>query len=583
MGKKDKKKSKSGDGEKKAALQLKKEAKADKSARKRLNKLAKEEGAEQPFDDLLASYQKRDVEVATPVLESLGHNVFPTPPRANVSLTACPNPGGSGSGSVLYLFGGEYYDGAENIVFDDLYRWDPDATEDNDDGTAQNDNDSKNDMILGDENDSNAKKQIDTQSSVAAGEWKQIWTPTPRPPARCSHTGVYFNGGLYVFGGELATADEYHHYKDLWRLDLKSHQWKEIVAKDGPTSRSGHRAIVWRHYMVVFGGFYEALRETKWHNDLYLFDFQTEKWTPLAFSKLSTQPPPRSGCNFSLCPGTDLAILSGGYSKLKHAPGTMAADGMPRKDEGKIHSDTWCLHLKPFLNGGKLPTWDRLPRRGEYPSPRSGTGCTVHKNKLLVYGGVVDQESEHHQVVSVFYDDLFAFDMERRRWFRLGLKQNSAGGRRRKKKDTSQEANNANNDDDDDNDNDDVEVDDDEEENVPEGEARSSGWDLDMLRSNMFAFIDGDGNIVYEKIEPDENDDEEEKEEVKEEEEEEKDEEKEEEEEKDDLKSDPTVKQKELDSQVAEEKNSKVLTSLPNSSVLAVNATTKEPEAVERT
>ena len=131
-----------------------------------------------------------------------------------------------------------------------------------------------------------------------------------------------------------------------------------------------------------------------------------------------------------------------------------------------------------------------IAQTGEYPSPRSGTGCTVHKNKLLVYGGVVDQESER---VSVFYDDLFAFDMERRRWFRLGLKQNSTGGRCRKKKDTSQEANSAN--DDDDNDNDDVEVDDDEEENVPEGEAKSSGWDMDMLRSNMFAFIDGDARV----------------------------------------------------------------------------------------
>ena len=27
-----------------------------------------------------------------------------------------------------------------------------------------------------------------------------------------------------------------------------------------------------------------------------------------------------------------------------------------------------------------------------------------------------------------------------------------------------------------------------------------NGWDLNMLRSNMFAFIDGEGNIVYEKI-----------------------------------------------------------------------------------
>ena len=30
---------------------------------------------------------------------------------------------------------------------------------------------------------------------------------------------------------------------------------------DVPTARSGHRMVVWRNYIVLFGGFYEALRE----------------------------------------------------------------------------------------------------------------------------------------------------------------------------------------------------------------------------------------------------------------------------------------------------------------------------------
>lgn len=38
-------------------------------------------------------------------------------------------------------------------------------------------------------------------------------------------------------------------------------------------------------------------------------------------------------------------------------------------------------------------------------------------------------------------------------------------------------------------------------------EAKSSGWDLDQLRHDMFAFIDGDGNVVYEKIEDDDDED----------------------------------------------------------------------------
>ena len=32
---------------------------------------------------------------------------------------------------------------------------------------------------------------------------------------------------------------------------------------DVPTARSGHRMIVWRNYILLFGGFYEALREVR--------------------------------------------------------------------------------------------------------------------------------------------------------------------------------------------------------------------------------------------------------------------------------------------------------------------------------
>lgn len=51
--------------------------------------------------------------------------------------------------------------------------------------------------------------------------------------------------------------------QDFWRLDLKTNAWEAIEEKGGPSPRSGHRMVVWRNYLVVFGGFYEAARETK--------------------------------------------------------------------------------------------------------------------------------------------------------------------------------------------------------------------------------------------------------------------------------------------------------------------------------
>jgi len=525
-GKKDKKK-KGKDPLKKAALAAKKDAKADKAALKRMQKesdrlnslsihdsdhsddddngkhpSAKEKGGggggkksgAAAFDDLdsiLESYRNRTKELTTAELETLD-TPFPSPPRGNFTWTLCPTNG------LFFMFGGEYYDGAENVVFDELLRWDPDPKQsdkddDDDDDTNNNNNNNNN--------------------NNTTGQWTRILTPPPHPPPRCAHTAVYHNDDIYIFGGECATADKYHHYKDLWKFDIKKNTWEECRSRGGnpPAARSGHRAVTWRHYMILFGGFHEALRaETRWFNDVHIYDFQSSTWTELKYGKLARLPPPRSACNMALCTApTEALFVTGGYSKVKNANAPGAS-----KSEGIMHVDCWMLPLKSLVNAGKggllngaaPPSWERIARKGEYPSARAGTSSVLHKNKLLVFGGVMDSEGDHHRMQSVFYDDLFALDMERRRWFGMRLKKASSGGRRRRKKkneeDAIEEENNAENKVDIESD-DDSEEDEDESSAVNNEEAVSNGWDLDQLRNDMFAFIDGDGNVVFEKIEED--------------------------------------------------------------------------------
>ena len=41
-----------------------------------------------------------------------------------------------------------------------------------------------------------------------------------------------------MFGGEYATLDQFHHYRDFWSLDLKTNGWTEIKASgDSPSAR----------------------------------------------------------------------------------------------------------------------------------------------------------------------------------------------------------------------------------------------------------------------------------------------------------------------------------------------------------
>lgn len=574
MGKKNTKK----DVEKKLALAARKEAKQEKSARKRL---AKEQGVslEEPDDELdqvLQAYKSQDKAAAVAIGEGdkpiLGPIETPFPlPRANA--TFCDIEGEKRD--YFYLFGGEYFDGVTNIFLDDLLRYE-----------------------------------------ALRKEWKQIIT-APRPSPRCAHSCVSYKNCLYVFGGELETADQYHHYRDLWKFDASTLKWTEIAAKNSPSARSGHAAFVWKNYMILFGGFFEAVRDTKWYNDVSVFNLQTETWMDVPQSRLAAKPEPRSACNIASF-GTDKVIIHGGFSKMK---------SVNSSSETKVHSDAWVLHLAPLLQQ-KPPTWERWMSSSKgisnsTPSGRAGTSSIGYKGRMLVFGGVVDSEQQHHKVDSVFYNSLMALDIERRKWFPLRVKEKTAtsGGRRRRKQkegndgeDEKEQVENAS----EENGEDDSSTSDfDEEEMDPDAaDEDRSAWDIDMLRHNMFAFVDGDGNIgknihqlveeswcaryvflnkfafliVYEKIEDDEKKDsdeptieaiiEEEKEESEGEEEKEEDEE--EDEEKEEEKEEANNTKSGSDPMPQKEKSAINTAKITSSSVMTLNPETNVPEAVER-
>ena len=50
-----------------------------------------------------------------------------------------------------------------------------------------------------------------------------------------------------------------------------------------------------REYLLVFGGFFDNLREVKYMNDLHLFDLSLYKWTRVTPGPGAPVPSPRSG------------------------------------------------------------------------------------------------------------------------------------------------------------------------------------------------------------------------------------------------------------------------------------------------
>jgi hypothetical protein len=83
---------------------------------------------------------------------------------------------------------------------------------------------------------------------------------------------------LLPLGGEFSSLHQnsFHHYRDFWCFDITTHSWDRIETKIRPSARSGHRLAprthsfscprsefgiyrmaIWKHYVVLFGGFYD--------------------------------------------------------------------------------------------------------------------------------------------------------------------------------------------------------------------------------------------------------------------------------------------------------------------------------------
>lgn len=94
--------------------------------------------------------------------------------------------------------------------------------------------------------------------------------------------------------------------------------------------------VLVKKYLVIFGGYYDNLRNCKFYNDTYLFNLETNKWEEMKFSAtgLNSAPSPRSACQLCVCNKTNNIVLYGGFSKEK-----LKKD----KEKGVIHSDMFVL------------------------------------------------------------------------------------------------------------------------------------------------------------------------------------------------------------------------------------------------
>ncbi|KAH1074677.1 hypothetical protein J1N35_027005 [Gossypium stocksii] len=336
------------------------ERKTAKAEEKRARRESKKLSPEDDIDAILLSIQKEEAKKKEVHVDE---NVPAPSPRSNCSLTVNPL-----KDTELILYGGEFYNGSKTFVYGDLYRCD-----------------------------------------VEKMEWKLVSSPNS-PPPRSAHQAVAWKNYLYIFGGEFTSPNQerFHHYKDFWMLDLKTNQWEQLNLKGCPSPRSGHRMVLYKHKIIVFGGFYDTLREVRYYNDLHIFDLDEFKWQEIKPRLGSMWPSARSGFQFFV--NQDQIYLYGGYYKEVSSDKNSSAS-----EKGIVHADMWSLDPKTW-------EWNKVKKSGMPPSARAGFSMCVHKKRAMLFGGVVDMEMEGDVMMSLFLNELYGFQLDNHRWYPLELR-----------------------------------------------------------------------------------------------------------------------------------------------------------------
>ena len=256
---------------------------------------------------------------------------------------------------------------------------------------------------------------------------------------------------IYFHLGEFSSPKQgtFYHYNDFWRLEPSTREWTRLESKGkSPPARSGHRLVYYKvhcctqygrhnladcvqNYIVLFGGFQDTSQQTRYLQDLWLYDCHSFTWHNPVLPPATQKPDARS--SFSFHPHGLGAILYGGYSRVK--ANTM--DGKQTKGGGQasksvlkptIHQDSWFLRISPPPpeappNTAPVVRWERRKKPANAPNPpRAGATQAYHKGRGVMFGGVHDVEESEEGIESEFFDQLFALNLERNRFFPLTLR-----------------------------------------------------------------------------------------------------------------------------------------------------------------
>jgi hypothetical protein len=222
---------------------------------------------------------------------------------------------------------------------------------------------------------------LSVQLIVEPFQWEPIVSSGTGPTGITGHSAVYDEDldQMTVFGGEAPGG----YSADLWRLQNASAnaatppQWEQISLTNGPSARSGHRAVYDRlmKRMMIWGGTdpdQAFVTDPLW----VLVNADGIGGVPAWTQQTADNPPPdRIGFSMIYDPLTNRATLFGGAATVGGVT--------------TWYNDVWVL---TNANGTEVgnPAWiDMTPSTGNVPNPRLMHSAVYDSagNRMIVFGG----------------------------------------------------------------------------------------------------------------------------------------------------------------------------------------------------
>lgn len=363
--------------------------KGEKKAKNKAAKVDSSDAEDVDLDEILEEYRRQQEQFL-----KITETVSDAPPRSRGASTLMASPHDS---NILLLFGGEYFNGSLAQFYNDLNVY-----------------------------------------NIARDEWRCVTSPNaPLPRSGHAWTRASNPNHVYLFGGEFSSPKQgtFYHYSDFWRLEPATREWTKIEVKGkdkSPPARSGHRMTYWKQYIILFGGFQDTSNQTRYMADLWIFDTVNFVWHSPQLPTAQLKPDPRS--SFTLLPHESGAVLYGGYSRVKATVNIKQKAGKGQSQaqknilKPKVHDDCFFLRMSqpPTDAGPNTPPtvrWERRKKPTNSPNPsRAGATMTWHKGRGILFGGVHDVEQSEDGMDSEFFNQLFAWNIERNRFMPLNLR-----------------------------------------------------------------------------------------------------------------------------------------------------------------